>query len=111
MNKKNKIDLTIVNYHYVRNIKKSKYKNIRGLEFEDFKEQIYYLKKKYNIISIETLLNNDFNNKKNLLLLTFDDGYLDHFIYVYPFLKKEKIQGSFFAPVNSILHKIGRAHV
>ena len=105
MNKKNKIDLTIVNYHYVRNIKKSKYKNIRGLEFEDFKEQIYYLKKKYNIISIETLLNNDFNNKKNLLLLTFDDGYLDHFIYVYPFLKKEKIQGSFFAPVNSILHK------
>jgi peptidoglycan/xylan/chitin deacetylase (PgdA/CDA1 family) len=105
MTKTYKVDLRIINYHYVRNIKRSKYKNIRGLEFEDFKEQIYYLKKKYNIISIDTLLNNDFNNKKNLLLLTFDDGYLDHFIYVYPFLKKEKIQGSFFAPVNSILHK------
>jgi len=105
MSKTYKVDLRIVNYHYVRNIKRSKYKNIRGLEFKDFKEQIYYLKKKYEIISIDDLLNNDFNNNKKLLLLTFDDGYLDHFIYVYPFLKKEKIQGCFFAPVNSISYK------
>ena len=43
--------INIVMYHYVRPIKKSKYPNIKGLEFEDFKEQINFLSKKFNIIS------------------------------------------------------------
>ena len=31
-------NIYIVMYHYVRNIKKSKYPNIKGLEFSDFKK-------------------------------------------------------------------------
>ena len=32
--------VNIVMYHYVRPIKKSKYPNIKGLEFDDFKKQM-----------------------------------------------------------------------
>ena len=30
----------IVMYHYVREVKKSKFPNLKGLEFSDFKKQI-----------------------------------------------------------------------
>ena len=49
--KKNKI--YIVAYHYVRPIKKSKYKNLKGLEFDKFREQINFFKKKFNILDFE----------------------------------------------------------
>ena len=32
------------------------------------------------------------------MLLTFDDGYKDHYEYVFPILDKYKLQGSFFVP-------------
>ena len=34
----------------------------------------------------------------NSLLLTFDDGYKDHFEFVLPILEEFGIQGSFFPP-------------
>jgi len=40
---------------------------------------------------------------KNALLLTFDDGYMDHFEYVFPILAKLGVQGSFFPPAKAIL--------
>ena len=43
--------IIIVMYHYVRQIKGSKYPNIKGLEFENFKKQINFFSKKFNIIS------------------------------------------------------------
>ena len=50
-------------YHYVREIKKSKYPSLKGLEYKDFKNQIKYFSKNFNILS-----NNDFieimNSKK-----------------------------------------------
>ena len=39
---------------------------------------------------------------ENPLLLTFDDGYIDHYTNVFPILKEHKIQGSFFMPGRTI---------
>ena len=84
-------DVTVVMYHYVRHIKKSSYKNIKGLETKSFINQIKYLRKNYNIIRIEDLIDS-IKKKSQLpskaLLLTFDDGYSDHFHNVFPVLKK-----------------------
>jgi len=99
------MSLSVITYHYVREIKKSKYPNIKGLEFTEFKDQINYLVKNYEIISTEDLINKDFNSKKKNLILTFDDGLTDHYKYVYPFLKKKNISGSFYPAVESSLHK------
>lgn len=92
-------------YHYVREIKNSKYPNIKGLEFKEFKKQINYFIKNFNILSnddIIEILNTKKLPKKKSILLTFDDGYIDHWKYVYPFLKEKKITGNFYVPTNTI---------
>ena len=43
-------------FHYVREIKKSKFPNLKGLEFSDFKKQINYLLKNFNILSNEDFI-------------------------------------------------------
>ena len=40
-----------VMYHYVREIKKSRYPNLKGLEFKKFQNQISFFKKNFNILS------------------------------------------------------------
>ena len=95
-----------VNYHYVRPIKNSKFPNLKGLEIKEFIKQINYLKNNYNIISgydlINAILYKDKLPKKSCLL-TFDDGYKDHYKYVMPELLKRKITGCFFPSAENIL--------
>ena len=97
--------VTIVMYHYVRDLKYSRYPDIKGLDISLFYEQIKYLKKHYQFITMEMLMDSIENNKSlpnKSILLTFDDAYSEHFNYVFPFLDKHKIQGSFFPPVKAI---------
>lgn len=101
-----KNNLTIVMYHYVRPILGSKNPNIKGLEYVNFIKQLNYLQSYYKIISVEELIyliDKNKNIPKNLCWLTFDDGFIDHFKYVFPELKKRNIQGTFFPPSQSIL--------
>ena len=108
MIKTNNNNIYIVMYHYVREIKNSKFPNLKGLEFEDFKKQINYFIKNFNIIShsdLVEILNTKKIPKKKSILLTFDDGYIDHWKYVFPFLKKKKISGCFYPPVQVIKKK------
>jgi peptidoglycan/xylan/chitin deacetylase (PgdA/CDA1 family) len=97
--------LTVVMYHYVRDLKHSRYPNIKGLDVSLFKEQIDYLKRRYNFVTVEQVIDS-IENKTNLqehsVLLTFDDAYIDHFTQVFPILKKENIQGAFYPPVKAI---------
>lgn len=96
-------------YHYVRDLRHSRYPGIKGLDISLFYEQIAYLKKNYAFITMEMLID-AIENKTSLpdkaLLLTFDDAYSDHFSYVFPFLDKHKIQGSFFPPAKAITENI-----
>ena len=101
-------NIYIVMYHYVREIKKNKFPNLKGLEFKDFKRQINFFSNNFNILS-----NNDFVEilkskkipKKKSILLTFDDGYIDHWKFVFPYLKKKKISGCFYPPIEVIKNK------
>ena len=49
--------LTVIAYHYVRPVKKSKFPNLKALENTIFQKQLDYLSKKFNIISYEDLFN------------------------------------------------------
>lgn len=97
--------LTIIMYHYVRDLKNSRYPGIKGLQTELFKEQIGYLKKHYNFVKIEEVIAafaGEYELPNHPVLLTFDDAYADHFNTVFPILKHEGIQGAFYAPVKAI---------
>jgi len=98
-------NLTIVMYHYVRDLKNSRYPNINGLDISLFKEQISYMKKHYTFVTMEQVINSISGNENlpnKAVLLTFDDAYVDHYNNVFPVLNKFKIQGSFYAPVKAI---------
>ena len=93
--------LTTIMYHYVRPIRDSKYPNIKGLELCDFIGQLNYIERNYNPISIEDLIDYKVFNKtlpSKPLLLTFDDGYIDHYEFVFPELKKRGLSGAFYPP-------------
>ena len=97
--------VTVVMYHYVRNLRGSAYPRIKGLDLNSFNEQIKYFLKNYNVISMEEFINSIDNNvsvPEKSLLLTFDDAYIDHYENVYPILKRNNIQGSFYAPVKAL---------
>lgn len=93
--------ITIVMYHYVRPIAESRFPQIRGLELDLFRQQLLFLKENYTLVSCDDL-RSAVAGKKELperaMLLTFDDGYIDHYTYVFPLLLKHGIRGFFSMP-------------
>jgi peptidoglycan/xylan/chitin deacetylase (PgdA/CDA1 family) len=101
-------ELNIIMYHYVREIKNSKYPKIKGLEISGFRRQLDYFTDNFNIIKAEDVINfvkNGANLPERSCLLTFDDGYKDHLIFVLPELLKRNLQGSFFPPVRPVIER------
>jgi peptidoglycan/xylan/chitin deacetylase (PgdA/CDA1 family) len=92
-------------YHYVRDLKNLLYPDLKGLDLSLFKEQIGYLRKHYYIVSMEEVLDSIDNQvalPDKSVLLTFDDGYADHYTNVFPILDKYGLQGSFYVPSKAI---------
>ncbi|PRM89634.1 polysaccharide deacetylase, partial [Aliarcobacter cryaerophilus] len=102
-------NVTVVMYHYVRDLKNSRYPDIKGLDLNLFKEQIDYIRKNYHIATMEEVIYSIENQSKlpnKSVLLTFDDAYSDHYNNVFPILDKYKLQGSFYTPSKAIIeHK------
>jgi len=101
--------INIVMYHYIRPVKNSPHPNLKALEFDDFKKQIDYFDNNFNIISgneFLEIINSKKIPKKPTIVLTFDDGYIDHYEYVFPYLRKKKISGYFYPPKKVIENKI-----
>lgn len=97
--------LTVVMYHYVRDLNNSRYPEIKGCDVSLFREQVKFIKKHYTPVTVEEVLDAYDNGKQlpdHAILLTFDDAYADHFTYVFPILKHEHIQGVFFPPVKAV---------
>jgi peptidoglycan/xylan/chitin deacetylase (PgdA/CDA1 family) len=103
--------VTIVMYHYVRDLERSRFPAIKGLSIERFCRQLDHIQARYTPITVDDLLEALSSPKKELppnpILLTFDDGYCDHFANVFPFLDARGIQGCFFPPAQAVLeHKV-----
>jgi len=92
--------INIVMYHYVRNLGRSRYPTIKGLDISLFRRQIDFLHSHFTIIRMEDMLSalDGGELPDNAALLTFDDGYIDHYTTVFPILDEIGVQGSFFPP-------------
>ena len=93
-------------YHYVRDLENSRYTSIKGLSTTHFVKQIEYLHSMYNIVSMEEVIDSIENNSKlpsNAVVLTFDDGYVDHYLNAFPVLDRLGLQGSFYIPVKPVV--------
>ena len=100
--------LTIIMYHYVRDLQKSAFPRIKGLDISSFKRQLDFLQAKYTFFSMENLtacINGSTALPDNACWLTFDDGYSDHYEYVYPELVSRRIKGAFFPSVKPVTER------
>jgi peptidoglycan/xylan/chitin deacetylase (PgdA/CDA1 family) len=100
--------LSIIMYHYVRDLRRSRFPNLKGLDTDQFREQIAYIQAHYTVIGGDELLaaaevRGWDTLPPSALLLTFDDGYADHFTQVFPILRRANIPGCFFPPARCVL--------
>ncbi|SFD41742.1 polysaccharide deacetylase family protein [Ruminococcus albus] len=93
--------LTVVMYHYTRDLRNSRYPNIRGMDISMFRDQIYFFVNNFQVVSMEDVIDSierKIDLPNNALLLTFDDGYIDNYTFAFPVLDEYGVQGSFFIP-------------
>ena len=93
--------LYISMYHYTRDLKHSRYPEIKGLDVALFREQIAFFREHFNVVRMEDVMEAAAGGgglPERALLLTFDDGYIDNYTVAMPILEEAGIQGSFFIP-------------
>ncbi len=104
-------NVTIVMYHYVRDLQRSRFPAIKGLSMERFRRQLDHIQSSYTSITVNDILlalsSPEVPLPPNSILLTFDDGYSDHFTNVFPLLDSCGIQGCFFPSAQAVLeHRV-----
>lgn len=101
--------VTVVMYHFVRNLRYSRYPAIKGLDTVDFAGQLEYIRKHYNVVRMQDVIAAAQDPAAELperaLLLTFDDGYADHYQNVFPVLDEFDLPGAFFPPARAVLER------
>lgn len=108
----NKKKLIVLMYHGVtRNHERSEVEDYNGdhIDWVDFKKQMAYLFRYYNVISAGDLKLNIVNGKSlpdNPVLITFDDGYRNNYTTAFPILKSFKFPAIVFISPEFISRKI-----
>jgi len=97
--------IPIVTYHYVRPLSERFSANHKSLDLSQFLRQIEVLNKNHFFVKgtqVHDLQVELDSNGRKPVWLSFDDGYLDHYKYVYPELMLRGAVGSFFIPTEAI---------
>jgi len=89
----------IVYYHSVGPINPRWNRNFLTLELKYFRDQLDYFKREYHVISLKEYWEIRKGSRpplKNALVITFDDGFLDNWIWAFPLLKKYGFKATIF---------------
>jgi peptidoglycan/xylan/chitin deacetylase (PgdA/CDA1 family) len=91
--------LDVITYHYVRDLPHTAFPRIKGMLTDEFRRQLDVVRGRYEMATLESAL--DFlagrhRPRRDLCLLTFDDGLKDHYTNVLSILAENRIQGVFF---------------
>ena len=101
--------LTAITYHYVRPRQTSPHVRLTALDLGDFTRQVDELQKSATFVGIEAV-NRWISAGEPLpprpVLLTFDDGYVDHYTHVRPVLLARQVPALFFLPGRAIAERV-----
>ncbi|MDC1450330.1 polysaccharide deacetylase family protein [Candidatus Thioglobus sp.] len=86
--------LPVFLYHSIKTSKSIITKNLHEVSFENFKNDVRWLNKNFDIVPICDLI--DLKDKRGKAAITFDDGYLSIFKYALPFLIENQIPSTVF---------------
>jgi peptidoglycan/xylan/chitin deacetylase (PgdA/CDA1 family) len=90
---------TIVFYHYVRDVERTPYPGIKALSVAAFRAQLDWLQARFDVIdgpTFEAAVVAGRGFDRPTALLTFDDGFVDHYAHVFPILRERGLGGIFF---------------
>jgi hypothetical protein len=82
--------LTIVMYHYVRDVESTPYPGIKARSLAEFRGQLDHIEREYEVVGCEAVRGRCL--PANAALLTFDDGLVDHLEHVLPELRRRPRQ-------------------
>lgn len=88
----------VVMYHYVRDARRTPFPVLNALAVADFEAQLDFLQSRFTVIdypTFERLLAGDGPDGGPSALLTFDDGFVDHWQTVFPILTRRQLGGYF----------------
>lgn len=97
--------LTIVMYHYVRDVADTRFAALPVRGVAELDRQFDAIARTHTVIDLDTLqavLRGKRTLPENAILLTFDDGYREHYETVFPRLRERGWSAVFF-PVTSVL--------
>jgi peptidoglycan/xylan/chitin deacetylase (PgdA/CDA1 family) len=97
--------LAIVMYHFVRDLAHSRYPEIKGLTVDQFRGQVRFMRRHFTPVGVGEVLSaldGDLPLPPRAILLTFDDGYRDHYDNVLPVLLENRMSGCFFPPAKAV---------
>ena len=77
------------------------------IDIDTFRWQLSFLKRHFDIVSPEILLGlkKGIRLKKSSVLLTFDDGFLDNYVYAYPILEELGLSALIFVITSKITNR------
>lgn len=90
--------LNVVMYHYVRDLPRSRFPRIKGMQLDSFRRQVAELSAEFEMATLESamaFLEGSYRPSRDLCLLTFDDGLQEHWSEATPILAAAGIQGVF----------------
>jgi peptidoglycan/xylan/chitin deacetylase (PgdA/CDA1 family) len=100
----NSVSVPILMYHYVRDVPVNEGSATWTLDTKTFHQHLDYLDKEgYQTISLYQLddaLKNGTALPEKPIILTFDDGYSEHYEFVFPLLQRYEMTGTFFIVSN-----------
>lgn len=96
--------LRIVYYHMISNSDYPFYFDNKAISVKEFKEQLLFFKKRYDIISLSQAIEFAQNREslKRKLVITFDDGFADNYLFAAPILNDLDLTATFFLIGNCI---------
>ena len=93
-----------VMYHYVRE-RVDNLPNFRFLHVNDFRKQLDFFTQHFRFISqseFVACMSGEREIPEDAVVLTFDDGFSDHYRYVFPELVERKTFGIFYIPTQPL---------
>jgi sialic acid synthase SpsE/peptidoglycan/xylan/chitin deacetylase (PgdA/CDA1 family) len=92
----NSSSMKAIMYHYVRPFDEA-LPNFKNLHIDDFEKQLDFFEKEFGFVSKADFINSLKTGIPTTgVILTFDDGFRDHFQYVFPVLKRRNLWGIFY---------------
>lgn len=102
--------LTVIYYHSVGPVKKDWENSFLTTDPDVFEEHLAWLNRRYKTISLteyRQIRNGHMPPVRNPLLITFDDGYLDNWVWAFPLLRKYGMKATIFVSPEFVDEKAG----